>query len=514
MSKLIALIKYSFINCYGLNKSKKSVTSNILFWIFTGFTVMVTAFVMFYEVVATIIEFGLPPQIFLVSILTMITGIIVVMDMIRSTGTIFNVKDFQLLATLPISGGKLILAKIMDVLLTNYIITVVIMIPAYLVYFTVIGFDVKLLILLVICAIFVPFIPMSIGILLGYILYRVSSKFKYKEMAITGLYILCTVALFIFVYSAPKFMPYILEKADYIITILSKLYLPIQFYTQMLLELSFMNLLYFAVSSLIVFAILMIIIRNSFFKLNSRFTVYGKSSDTKLKEGKRQGKIISLFKTEFLKYISKGVVVLNTGIGGIVYILFVVLDSFGILELNGIGGGSAVLIMGCIMFAISPITATSISLEGKAFNMKKSLPIKPMDILISKILLNIIVNIPFVIVGGLLTLIIGNATVLAMLADIGTIVVALVFASIFGLLINLKFYDFDWNSEAVVVKRSKSVVITMIPNMLIMFLFMGMQISNVNASFLVIAIYALLFLISSVILVLKGEKWYNDINVG
>lgn len=513
MSKLVSLIKYSFINSYGLNKSKKNKAGNIFFWIVLGIVLMLMAFSMLHQMLGALVSIGMPPQIFLVAIVSTITITIIGIDTVKSPGTLFNSRDFQMLAVLPVSEVKIILAKVLDILLTNYAITLLLMIPGYVVYFSVAGFDLKLLIMLIIAAIFVPFIPMSIGILLGFIFYKISSKFKYKEMAVTGVYVFFTALMLIIIYSAPKFMPYLAEKADYIIKIISKIYMPFEFYTQMVFESSIKDLLLFAGSSIVVFAVLMFIIRKSFFTLNSRFTVYGKSTQIEFVEGRKQSKVISLLKTEFLKYISKGSVVLNTAIGGVIYIIIICLQAFGILDFGGAASISIAAIMGCFMFTMSPTTATSISLEGKAFSMKKSLPIKPMDILLSKIFLNVCVNIPFIIIGAIFTFILNKSSIIEVLTQFVALVLALLAASVFGMVVNLKVYDFSWNSETEVVKRGKSVIITMIPSMIMMFVLMGIQYTNINIGLVISLVYGILFLVSGIILFMKGEKWYIDIEV-
>lgn len=513
MSKVFSLIKYSIINSISKEKNKpiKKRISTVLLGSIVGIMLFAMASIIFYQSISQIIQMNLPPELFLVSIITIITGVIIFFDVIRAPGVIFNVKDFQLLATIPVSSGKIILAKMLELLLSNYLITIAIMIPAYGIYFYKIGFNLYLFLLLGISMLFVPLIPTSIGILIGYFFYSISSKFKYKEIAITIAYLVGVLLLMVVIYGAPIYMPYILENATYIIDILSKLYLPFEFYIKFIMLGSAINLVYFSVISVVIFMLLAFVIKNTFFKLNSKFIVYGKSKDLEFKDGIKQTKIISLLKTELIKYFSKGIVVVNTGISGVMYNLFIVLAGLKILDLAHLSGGYTMLILGCFVFSMSPTTATTISLEGKAFNMKKSLPIKPSEIIISKILVNILVNTPFILLGMLLEIILLKQNIMIALINCCIIFIALLAGTIFGMVINLNFYTFSWTSEAQVVKRGMSVMITMIPSMIIMFVLMGIQVASINIGIIALIIYGGILLISSFILIKFGEVWYSKI---
>lgn len=513
MNKIFSLIKYSSINqiIAGKNSSGKSRIGTISLWLFTGIILLVGAVIIFSETLGQLIQLGMPTEIFLISTLMIISGSIVFFDVIRAPGTIFNVKDFQLLATLPISGGKIILAKMLELLLSNYFLTIAIMIPAYSVYFSKVPFNGELLILLIISAIFVPFIPTAIGILIGYILYGISSKFKRKEFAITMAYFLGVILILLIVYAAPKYMPYLISNIEYIIAIISKIFIAFQFYNNIVFEVSYLNLLYFAILSMGIFFILAFVIKNTFFKLNSRFSVHESRKTLVVKEGKKQSKVISLLKTELIKYFSKGVVVVNTGVSGVIYVIYMLLIQFEIMNFSGQAGFNGLLILGALIFAMSPTTATSISLEGKAFNMKKALPIRAKDVLISKILVNIIVNSPFVLIGALVQLFIGKESINLVLQTMVVVLLAILAGSLFGMVINLKFYNFNWTSEAQVVKRGSSVIATMAPNMFIMFILMTMMNSEINIFNIIMVIYSTIFLVSLGILIKYGEKWYSEI---
>ena len=505
MNKLVSLIKYSMKNSFGQteNKNKKKFLG---LYIFTGIILEMSLFFIFMSMPEQLKSFGIPSEFIFIGAFMMIIGTIFSTDIVGAPGSIFNVKDFQLLASLPISSGVVILSKVARMLMFNYLFVLAISIPVIISYFIATGFNGTLFIMLIITMIFMPLIPMSIAIFVGYIFYKISSKFKFKEIAITIIYLVGLLIFMCIIYTAQYWLPSILENAQYIVEIITKMYLPIEFYMGIVLESSWLDLLYFCGLSIIIFGVFMMVVRNTFSQMNSKFIVFGKSSETRIKDGVIQSKIKSLLKTELLKYFSKGVVVLNTMTGGVIYVVFVVLGGIGVLPLEA----NMIIVMSSCMFAISPTTATTISLEGKAFNMKKSLPIKSMDIIKSKVLLNIVVNMPLAILGTILDIIIGG-DLLKSVTMLAGILAALSFGSIFGILVNMKFYSFNWVSETEVVKRSKSTMITTIPNLIILFVGMGTKLPGIDIGLIITVIYAVAAIVSGIILLKNGEKLYDRI---
>ena len=66
-----------------------------------------------------------------------------------------------------------------------------------------------------------------------------------------------------------------------------------------------------------------------------------------------------------------------------------------------------VLLFGFIYFAgfMTSITSSMISLEGKSFNILKSLPIKPYNIVKAKVLTDLLIMSPCILIGDLIVFI-------------------------------------------------------------------------------------------------------------
>ena len=513
MRKVKTLLKYSLMNQFGKSSgSGNSKINNIMIYSVVGIILFVAAIVGFSQVNNMIIALGAPRELFLLIIYLMIASIVFATDVIKAPGLLFNVKDYQMLSTLPVTSKDIIIAKLIELLLNNYVFAFLISIPGFLIYFRTSEFSVMLLVLLIISILVIPMIPMSFGVLIGYVIYKISSKFKFREVVITSIYMMVMFFGILLIYSMEKIMPLIIANADIIISIMTKLFLPIQLYLNMLMELSILDFVLFTGISLICFAVLIFIIKNQFTILNSSFDVSGKDADKTFRSGKKQSKVISLLKLEFLKYISKSVIVLNTLGSGVLYLMYIFVERFNLLG-DSMGQMSGLsIVLGALMLGMTPTTTTSISLEGKAFNIKKSLPIRPREVILAKVLLNIMVLTPIIIVGGVLTLILGTEDIMGASINALVLIIVVMGSSTLGMLINLNIYDLNWTSEAAVVKKSKSVLVMMVPSFVVFIIVMVPLTTGGNVRPILAGAYGVIFIIASLVLFLKGEKMYNKIS--
>lgn len=110
-------------------------------------------------------------------------------------------------------------------------------------------------------------------------------------------------------------------------------------------------------------------------------------------------------------------------------------------------------------------TAPSISLEGSYFWTLKSLPVKTKDVFFSKIAVNLLVGLPFIILSVIVSCIVlpvgwQYKALLAIIAISSQIMFALV-----GLTSNLFFYRLNWVNPTLVLKQSISVMISVFGGM-------------------------------------------------
>ena len=159
---------------------------------------------------------------------------------------------------------------------------------------------------------------------------------------------------------------------------------------------------------------------------------------------------------------------MNTMVGSILLTILVFIYCFigarylnieirGNVLVNVMTDNQAVLIGAFLLLNCS--TAASISLEGNYINILKSLPIKPYKIILAKIMVNLTILMPTILINSSLMLYFSKCN--AYFVYYTPCVYAL-FISMLGIILNLKHPRFNFKSEIVVIKQSVAAIETLI----------------------------------------------------
>lgn len=111
------------------------------------------------------------------------------------------------------------------------------------------------------------------------------------------------------------------------------------------------------------------------------------------------------------------------------------------------------------VFCMMTVTSTSISMEGKNWWIARSLPLSAKHIFDAKILMNLLLMLPFYLLSeGMLVLAIRPGILEAVWMFLIPAVM-IVFSCVYGITVNLHFPVLNWESEVAVVKQSASAVL-------------------------------------------------------
>ena len=120
-----------------------------------------------------------------------------------------------------------------------------------------------------------------------------------------------------------------------------------------------------------------------------------------------------------------------------------------------------------LIAAMMPMTSCAISMEGKNWWLMQTLPIENKVIFNSKILTHLSVVLPFYVVSVILSILALKPESLGILWLILIPAAYILFSSVAGIAINLKFPVLDWENETRVVKQSASTMVTMLVDMVL-----------------------------------------------
>jgi ABC-2 type transport system permease protein len=158
---------------------------------------------------------------------------------------------------------------------------------------------------------------------------------------------------------------------------------------------------------------------------------------------------------------------------------------------------------------LTNLTCSMISLEGKSINILKSLPLRPIDIIMYKINTTLIVVVPVIEIGLIISIIKFKINIfIGLLLMLSGIILPLI-SGLIGIIVNLKFPKLDAKDDTEVVKQSMSSFISVMLGLFLTIMFIGgifklLELVNI---YLVMVISTLIFLIIAYILYLYTKIW-------
>lgn len=387
-------------------------------------------------------------------------------DMFVANSYIFNAKDNDLLLSMPINPGKILLTRMLGLYVFGLLYFSITFIPAIGVYWYFKGFS----IFPIIVFIFDSILVLTISVILGFVIAFITSKVKNKVFT-TVLLGVSMIALYYFIYfKMNEVTTSIITNIDQTISTIKG---PFVLFYHMGLGCTgnAKSLLVFILIIIASFSLVYYVVSKNFISIATRNNGQIKKvyKEEKLKESSLS---IVLFKKEMKRFLSSSALMLNIGLG------IVILPGLGILlymkrepllpllelfhelfpeyyRLMPL----VVVVFGLFIISLTCYTASAISMEGKNYWIIKSSPIDFKEILNAKIKAQLCLFVPPLIIFSAIVGVALNMVI----QDIVYVTVVLIayenlFAS-FGLFLNLKNPNLTWSNETAVVKQSGPVTI-------------------------------------------------------
>ena len=500
MNKFLKITKINLMNFFNfkkLNKDGKKSAFKIL--LFGGLIV----YFMFY--VYELVDFMMPgflylnmPYYGLGYVFAILSTFIIVTNILKVKNIIFDFKDYDLLMSLPIKRNIVIYSKLVSFYMLNLLYTFVVMIPSYIAfikYYPVNSFLYFFLML------FIPIVPFIISLIIGIFISWIVSFFKNKNLGnyVTNILII-VVALFISFSMQNKGTIDIATSGINYVHKINNVYPLTNIYVQLLDNFRIIDFTIYLLVPIVLTIIFVLIINYSYDLIRSKLLKTNIISDYHLTKYHHNSTLMGLYKKELKRYFSTSMYVLNTAFGCIMLIILIIcllifndktvadflnIDDFSNLLKNSI---PFIISLCCVM---SSTTNSSISLEGKSLWIMKSIPVSVDKIFLSKIMVNLTILIPTIIISSTFFGIYLHLNLLEFIL-IYLIPFAYALLSAFlGILFNLIFPKFDFTNEVQVIKQSISVFLSMIIGLISVIVPMG--IDNLTSNNLIAILLIVIF---------------------
>lgn len=385
-------------------------------------------------------------------------------------GTIFGFRDYDMIMSLPVSTGAIVVSRLIILYTINFIFVIILMVPMMVAYGLLSNANLIFYLISAITIFFIPLVPIVIASFLGTAIAYLASKFK-RSNALNivfslGLLMIILGLSFVFDDNGEE----LVNVAKLLTDQINTMYPLAQMYTEAVVDQNIRSLLLFILISVAAFLLYTVLVQKIFKRMNTLIMTGRTGSNFKMKELKTSSPWKALYVKELKRYFSSTIYVTNTGFGIVMLTLaaiaMIFVDPKTLLSSPGINvdinGYVPIFITFCI--AMSNTTMASLSLEGRNLWIVKSMPVAPMTVFLSKVLVNLTIISPAILDVILIGILLDfewplTVVLVAMIIALGVLI------SFFGLIVNLLLPNFNWSSEVIVVKQSAASMVAIFSGM-------------------------------------------------
>ena len=411
---------------------------------------------------------------------------------------IFESKDNDLLLSMPIPPRAIFLSRIILLLIVNYALEAIIMLPYIAVHFFVAGITLTWAFCTLAVVLLLPFLSLSVSVLLAWIISIISSKIKNKTLVSVLFTVLFMV---VYIMACGSFGALVgsgeLDSAEIDLSGFKNSYI---FYWMgsAMGEGNFLNLLYFTLCTVACALVTFYLLNRSFVKIIT--TKRGERKIAyKAKSEKTSSQFVALINKEMKRFFTSSAYILNAGIGNVMTVVLAIMLAVVAPDLMAELGSEPIVarlvptmisMVIIIIASMNFVSTPSISLEDKNLWILQTCPIDPKQILMAKVTTHIIICAPLTMLSALIVSLALKMSALDVISLVIASLSIVAFTAYFGLWLGLKFPKFDWQNETVAVKQGFAVFGSMFGSMIwsMIFLFAGIFLSALAVPFYVIGI--------------------------
>ena len=395
-------------------------------------------------------------------------------SLFTSYSSLYLAKDNDLLLSMPIPSSVIVLSRLTGTYLLGLLYSAIITLPTSVVYFISAGITIPSFIGCIVNMIVVSIIVLILSALLGWVVAQVSLHVRNKNIVLTVLQLVFLGAYIVVYSNMTQILQSFLEKA-----VLFGLFVKDSMYPLYLLGTistgSFPAMLIFSAVAAVAAIVVYQILDRSFLKTA---TATGKTERKKYRHRRLQKNSVfmALVNKEARRFFSSAAYMINCGLGtcgmivAFIFLLIkrndlvtmaVTLDEMipGVMAVAAACGTSA---LACMNDSAAP----SVSLEGQSLWIVKSLPVSPLQVLLSKAALQILITAPFVLLISAALVVILPLQIIDKFFVIFLPLLDTVLFAMFGLMMSILMPNLNWTNEIVPIKQSMAVVIALFGNML------------------------------------------------
>ncbi len=434
----------------------------------------------------------------------------------------YQAKDNELLLAMPLKPGSIVGSRVFVLYLLTMVFVVVVMMPAGLVYSFKEGFSGSFWLVYVLSMLFIGLLTQAVTCLLGWLLHFLLAGFRHKAIVATIFMTAVMILYFVGINRIETLMMLLVNNGGKIASAIHSFAWPFYAFGVACFG-DWLQFVLLAIVCIAVFAIVTVILNVTFVRA---MLVGGKTKRAakQKRDDKVRSAIGTVCKKESKRFFTSTTYLVNIGMGLFMIVAFVgagiMLKDKLMTAMTQMMNGKMlhvlpVLLTGAmgLLASMTPISAPSVSLEGKHIWILRSMPISGADVLKAKLRFHCIASVPVASVGALvLGIVYKIGWFETILAIIGTAVL-FVLTGVLGLIFNMCFPRLDWPNEAAPCKQSMAVFFAIFVMMFVSAIYVGIyfgfmvMLGGAKNSLLAFSIVNVLFIFVTYLFYLLMVKW-------
>ena len=476
MRPLALLLKIQFLGLFGINKRLHEdgrKTKQALGFICLGAALIGAAIIAHMVCVAqSMLSLDLGAYIPLLGV-TLIAMATIISTFTKANGTLFFLKDYDLVMSLPVPVSTVVLSRLIPLYGLSVLFGIMAMAPMMVVYSLSIPIPAPTIPFTVLIMLLAPIIPMAVAVLLAALIALVSARFRHANLLMSCLALIALVGLVaasVVFSSNPDSLDGIGAQA---FSSLEGIYPPGTWAAQAITTGSLAAFLGFAGLSVGIGLIAIVTLTKLFASVNQRLASSNPGRPaTKAAAQKprtpfrallaKEGRLLTATPIYFLNACMGFALALVAGIAAVAF------AASGTAPMDAVPEEMRPLITLFLpwplafMLSIASTTAASVSLEGKAHWLMLTAPVPDKVLLGSKLAFGLMIAIPTALISSALVIAAFGLDALSAAALILCTTSAALLSATMGLALDVAHPSFDWTSPYEPVKRGIPVVVTVL----------------------------------------------------
>ncbi|MEA4912217.1 MAG: hypothetical protein VB092_06375 [Oscillospiraceae bacterium] len=424
--------------------------------------------------------------------------------------------DADLLLSMPLTRREILLSKSVSRYVFELIPVTAFFLPTVVVYFVMVDHSAGMLLRGLLVYLLLPLLSVGVAYILSFIMFKISDKFERPQLVSSALSI---VILLLFMYFNFSISGTGSTDLGALIKIFDSIK-PAAWGAFFIARGGLMNLLLYGCVTVAPFALGTALFSLIYGAHQSRW----RSRDKTLRFVRRSP-LSALFRKEATRYFGSSVYLINTIIGPIFSVALTVFllvgrnsnfykQVLGAPEMAPMLGVILIAVY-CFMPAMTAISASSVSMEGRNLWVLRASPLSERDIFGAKILFNIAMSTPVTFAATLAAALAVDLAPAERIALVALPTLMSVLTAVAGLYINLIFPKLEWDNETVVVKQSTASMLSVFGGMALVAvapLVNALVPLSFAANMLIAAgVYALLTVVFWALLMSDGKKRFEEL---